>query len=136
MSSAGVYLKSDQMPHVEGDPVDPKSRHKGKHDTEFYLAEQNLPFTSIRPTYIYGPQNYNDLEAWFLIGLCAIAQSPYPEMDYTLPNWGMSRTWPRQWLKYWEILRLWARSITSLAIALSRLMDWLAPVQRRLVNPR
>lgn len=65
MSSAGVYQKSDQMPHVEGDAVDPKSRHKGKHETEAYLAQQNVPFTSIRPTYIYGPQNYNDLEAWF-----------------------------------------------------------------------
>ncbi|MEW5860728.1 MAG: NAD-dependent epimerase/dehydratase family protein [Cyanobacteriota bacterium] len=65
MSSAGVYLKSDQMPHVEGDAVDPKSRHKGKHETEAYLEQQNVPFTAIRPTYIYGPQNYNDLEAWF-----------------------------------------------------------------------
>ncbi|NES24678.1 MAG: NAD-dependent epimerase/dehydratase family protein, partial [Symploca sp. SIO3E6] len=34
MSSAGVYLKSDQLPHIEGDSVDPKSRHKGKHETE------------------------------------------------------------------------------------------------------
>jgi len=65
MSSAGVYLKSDQMPHVEGDAVDPKSRHLGKHETETYLMQGGLPFTSIRPTYIYGPQNYNDLEAWF-----------------------------------------------------------------------
>ncbi|MBD2446586.1 NAD-dependent epimerase/dehydratase family protein [Nostoc sp. FACHB-152] len=65
MSSAGVYLKSDQLPHVEGDAIDPKSRHKGKHETEAYLAEKGLPFTSIRPTYIYGPQNYNDLESWF-----------------------------------------------------------------------
>ncbi|MBR8833958.1 MAG: NAD-dependent epimerase/dehydratase family protein [Stigonema ocellatum SAG 48.90 = DSM 106950] len=65
MSSAGVYLKSDQMPHVEGDAVDPKSRHLGKHETEAYLMHGGLPFTSIRPTYIYGPQNYNDLEAWF-----------------------------------------------------------------------
>jgi UDP-glucose 4-epimerase len=65
MSSAGVYLQSDQMPHVEGDPVDPKSRHKGKHETEAYLDAQGIPFTAIRPTYIYGPQNYNDLEAWF-----------------------------------------------------------------------
>jgi nucleoside-diphosphate-sugar epimerase len=65
VSSAGVYLKSDQMPHREGDPVDPNSRHKGKHQTEAYLAESGIPWTSIRPTYIYGPQNYNDLEAWF-----------------------------------------------------------------------
>ncbi len=27
-SSAGVYLKSDQMPHIETDATDPKSRHK------------------------------------------------------------------------------------------------------------
>ena len=65
VSSAGVYLKSEQMPHREGDAVDPKSRHKGKHQTEAYLAESGIPWTSIRPTYIYGPQNYNDLEAWF-----------------------------------------------------------------------
>ncbi|MCL1468055.1 NAD-dependent epimerase/dehydratase family protein [Argonema galeatum] len=65
MSSAGVYLKTDELPHIEGDAIDPKSRHKGKHETEAYLIEQGLPFTSIRPTYIYGPQNYNDVEAWF-----------------------------------------------------------------------
>ncbi|WP_421659062.1 NAD-dependent epimerase/dehydratase family protein [Leptothermofonsia sp. ETS-13] len=78
MSSAGVYLKSDQMPHVEGDPIDPKSRHKGKHDTEVYLAEQELPFTSIRPTYIYGPQNYNDLEAWFFDRIVRDRPVPIP----------------------------------------------------------
>lgn len=65
VSSAGVYLKSDQMPHIEGDAVDPKSRHKGKFETEAYLQEQGVPFTSVRPVYIYGPQNYNPLEAWF-----------------------------------------------------------------------
>ncbi len=65
MSSAGIYLKSDQMPHLEGDAVDPKSRHKGKHETEAYLKQLGIPFTSIRPTYIYGPQNYNPLESWF-----------------------------------------------------------------------
>lgn len=65
MSSAGVYLKSDQMPHLEGDAIDPKSRHLGKFNTETELARLGLPWTSIRPTYIYGPQNYNDLEAWF-----------------------------------------------------------------------
>lgn len=78
MSSAGVYLKSDQMPHKEGDPVDPKSRHKGKHETEAYLAEQGLPFTSIRPTYIYGPQNYNDLEAWFFDRIVRDRPIPIP----------------------------------------------------------
>lgn len=65
VSSAGVYLPSEEMPHIEGDKVDPNSRHKGKHETETYLADSGIPFTSIRPTYIYGPGNYNDLEAWF-----------------------------------------------------------------------
>jgi nucleoside-diphosphate-sugar epimerase len=65
VSSAGVYLKSDQMPHIEGDAVDPQSRHKGKFHTETYLQAQNVPFTSVRPVYIYGPQNYNPLESWF-----------------------------------------------------------------------
>ena len=65
VSSAGVYLPSEQMPHREDDPVDPNSRHKGKFATEDYLKSQGIPFTSIRPTYIYGPGNYNDLEAWF-----------------------------------------------------------------------
>jgi nucleoside-diphosphate-sugar epimerase len=69
MSSAGVYLDADLLPYTETDATDPKSRHKGKLDTEAYLAqlhqESGFPFTSIRPTYIYGPQNYNDVEAWF-----------------------------------------------------------------------
>lgn len=78
MSSAGVYLKSDQMPHVEGDAVDPQSRHRGKHETEAYLAEKGLPFTSIRPTYIYGPKNYNDLEAWFFDRIVRDRPIPIP----------------------------------------------------------
>ncbi len=76
VSSAGVYLKSDQMPHKEGDPVDPNSRHKGKHQTEAYLAESGIPWTSIRPTYIYGSGNYNYLEAWFFDRL--VRNSPIP----------------------------------------------------------
>ncbi|MEH2397128.1 NAD-dependent epimerase/dehydratase family protein [Nostoc sp.] len=78
MSSAGVYLKSDQLPHVEGDPVDPKSRHKGKHETEAYLTQLGLPFTSIRPTYIYGPSNYNELEGWFFDRIVRDRPIPIP----------------------------------------------------------
>lgn len=78
MSSAGVYLKSDQLPHVEGDAVDPKSRHRGKHETEAYLIQQGLPFTSIRPTYIYGPRNYNELESWFFDRIVRDRPIPIP----------------------------------------------------------
>ncbi|QOV21403.1 NAD-dependent epimerase/dehydratase family protein [Anabaenopsis elenkinii] len=78
MSSAGVYLKSDQLPHIEGDAVDPKSRHRGKHETEAYLSQQNLPFTAIRPTYIYGPGNYNPLESWFFDRIVRDRPLPIP----------------------------------------------------------
>ncbi|HAC63287.1 MAG TPA: 3-beta hydroxysteroid dehydrogenase [Cyanothece sp. UBA12306] len=78
VSSAGVYLKSHQMPHIEGDALDPNSRHKGKFETENYLAQSDLPWTSIRPTYIYGPQNYNDLEAWFFDRIVRDRPLPIP----------------------------------------------------------
>ncbi|MEA5535255.1 NAD-dependent epimerase/dehydratase family protein [Crocosphaera sp. XPORK-15E] len=78
VSSAGVYLKSDQMPHIEGDEVDPNSRHKGKFETETYLEKAGIPWTSIRPTYIYGPQNYNDLEAWFFDRIVRNRPIPIP----------------------------------------------------------
>lgn len=78
VSSAGVYLSSDCMPHIEGDPVDPKSRHRGKYETEEFLAQLGLPFTSIRPTYIYGPGNYNDLESWFFDRIVRDRPIPIP----------------------------------------------------------
>ncbi len=78
VSSAGVYLKSEQMPHIEGDPVAPNSRHKGKHHTESYMAQQGIPFTSIRPVYIYGPKNYNPLEKWFFDRLSHDRPLPIP----------------------------------------------------------
>lgn len=78
VSSAGVYLKSDELPLVEGDPLDPKSRHKGKFETEQYLQDQNLPFTSVRPVYIYGPQNYNPLEGWFFDRIVRDRPLPIP----------------------------------------------------------
>ena len=88
MSSAGVYLKSDQLPHVEGDSVDPKSRHKGKHETEAYLNQLGLPWTSIRPTYIYGPQNYNDLESWFFDRIVRDRPIPIPGNGLHITQFG------------------------------------------------
>lgn len=88
VSSAGVYLKSDQMPHVEGDAVDPNSRHKGKFATEDYLAKQGVPFTSVRPVYIYGPQNYNDLEAWFFDRVVSDRSVPIPGNGMALTQLG------------------------------------------------
>ncbi|WP_413200097.1 NAD-dependent epimerase/dehydratase family protein [Nostoc piscinale] len=88
MSSAGVYLKTDQLPHVEGDAIDPKSRHKGKHETEAYLAQKGLPFTSIRPTYIYGPSNYNDLESWFFDRIVRDRPIPIPGNGLHITQFG------------------------------------------------
>lgn len=78
VSSAGVYLKSDQLPLVEGDPLDPKSRHLGKGETEVYLAQSGIPFTAVRPVYIYGPQNYNPIEGWFFDRILRDRPVPIP----------------------------------------------------------
>ncbi len=88
VSSAGVYLKSSQMPYFEGDSVDPNSRHQGKHDTEAYLAESGIPWTSIRPVYIYGPQNYNDLEAWFFDRIIRDRPIPIPGNGMFITQFG------------------------------------------------
>lgn len=88
VSSAGVYLKSGQMPHLEGDAVDPNSRHKGKHHTEAYLANSGIPWTSIRPVYIYGPQNYNDLEAWFFDRIVRNRPIPIPSNGKYITQFG------------------------------------------------
>ena len=65
VSSAGVYQDSISFPMDESTPIDIKSRHYGKFETEKYLIESKIPFTSFRPTYIYGPGNYNPIEKWF-----------------------------------------------------------------------
>ncbi|MGD1944456.1 MAG: NAD-dependent epimerase/dehydratase family protein [Leptolyngbyaceae cyanobacterium] len=88
VSSAGVYLKSDEMPHAEGDAVDPNSRHKGKFATEDFLASQKIPFTSVRPVYIYGPQNYNDVEAWFFERVARDRPVPIPGNGMALTQMG------------------------------------------------
>ena len=88
VSSAGVYLKTDQMPHSEGDAVDPKSRHRGKFETENYLISEGVPFTSVRPVYIYGPQNYNDVEAWFFDRIVRDRPIPIPGSGMALTQMG------------------------------------------------
>ncbi|KAH9755631.1 chloroplast stem-loop binding protein of 41 kDa b [Citrus sinensis] len=77
-SSAGVYLKSDLLPHCETDAVDPKSRHKGKLNTESVLESKGVNWTSLRPVYIYGPLNYNPVEEWFFHRLKAGRPIPIP----------------------------------------------------------
>jgi len=88
VSSAGVYLKSDQMPHREEDAIDPQSRHHGKWETEEYLAQSGIPWTAVRPTYIYGPKNYNPLESWFFDRLSADRPLPIPGNGQHLTQFG------------------------------------------------
>lgn len=60
------------------DEVDPKSRHKGKLETESFLDLRGVNWTSIRPVYIYGPLNYNPVEEWFFHRLKAGRPIPIP----------------------------------------------------------
>ena len=78
VSSAGVYKESYEMPLSEDSPLDPNSRHKGKFETENWLIDQKIPFTSFRPTYIYGPGNYNKIENWFFERLFNLNSIPIP----------------------------------------------------------
>ena len=78
VSSAGVYKDNYELPLSENSPLDPNSRHKGKFETENWLVEQNIPFTSFRPTYIYGPGNYNKIENWFFERLSHFKTIPIP----------------------------------------------------------
>ncbi|KAK3031102.1 hypothetical protein RJ639_036842 [Escallonia herrerae] len=87
-SSAGVYLKSDLLPHCETDAVDPKSRHKGKLETESLLASSGVNWTSLRPVYIYGPLNYNPVEEWFFHRLKAGRPIPIPNSGMQITQLG------------------------------------------------
>ncbi|XP_042066263.1 chloroplast stem-loop binding protein of 41 kDa b, chloroplastic-like [Salvia splendens] len=87
-SSAGVYLKTDYPPHYEVDAVDPKSRHKGKLETESLLASRGVNWTSIRPVYIYGPLNYNPVEEWFFHRLKEGRPIPVPNSGIQITQLG------------------------------------------------
>ncbi|KAE8796646.1 chloroplast stem-loop binding protein of 41 kDa b, chloroplastic [Hordeum vulgare] len=87
-SSTGVYLKSDLLPHFEIDAVDPKSRHKGKLETQSLLETSSVNWTSIRPVYIYGPLNYNPVEEWFFHWLKAGRPIPVPNAGNQITQLG------------------------------------------------
>ena len=88
VSSAGVYADSDQWPLDESSPTDPQSRHAGKADTEAWLRSEGIPFTSFRPTYIYGPGNYNPIERWFFDRIVNKRPIPLPGDGSTITQLG------------------------------------------------
>ncbi|CAI0382086.1 unnamed protein product [Linum tenue] len=108
-SSAGVYLKSDLLPHSEVDAVDPKSRHKGKLETESFLESTGVNWTSIRPVYIYGPLNYNPVEEWFFHRLKAGRPIPIPNSGIQMTQLGH--------VKFYETNDSWLVNIQDLATA-------------------
>ncbi|MGB7565372.1 MAG: NAD-dependent epimerase/dehydratase family protein [Prochlorococcaceae cyanobacterium] len=88
VSSAGVYADSELWPLDENAPIDPASRHAGKADTEQWLRAEGIPFTSFRPTYIYGPGNYNPVERWFFDRIVHGRPIPLPGDGRTITQLG------------------------------------------------
>ena len=88
VSSAGVYAGSEQWPLDETAATDPNSRHAGKADTEAWLRSEGIPFTSFRPTYIYGPGNYNPVERWFFDRITHNRPVPLPGDGSTITQLG------------------------------------------------
>ncbi len=88
VSSAGVYADSELWPLDEDAATDPASRHAGKLDTETWLRQQAIPFTSFRPTYIYGPGNYNPVESWFFDRIVHGRPVPLPGDGTTITQLG------------------------------------------------
>ena len=88
VSSAGVYAGSELWPLDETAATDPNSRHAGKADTEAWLRSEGIPFTSFRPTYIYGPGNYNPVERWFFDRITHDRPVPLPGDGSTITQLG------------------------------------------------
>ena len=88
VSSAGVYADSELWPLHEDSPTDPQSRHADKLHTEAWLRQQGIPFTSFRPTYIYGPGNYNPVESWFFDRIVHGRPVPLPGDGSTITQLG------------------------------------------------
>lgn len=88
VSSAGIYSASESWPLNEQSAIDPDSRHAGKAQTEFWLRQQGIPFTSFRPTYIYGPGNYNPIERWFFDRIVNDRPIPLPSDGSTITQLG------------------------------------------------
>ena len=88
ISSAGVYENTQLFPVSEDSPIDVESRHIGKAKTEYWLKAEGIPFTSFRPTYIYGPGNYNPIEKWFFDRITNGRSIPVPLDGQTITQLG------------------------------------------------
>ncbi|KAH7654845.1 NAD-dependent epimerase/dehydratase domain-containing protein [Dioscorea alata] len=84
ISSAGIYKTSDEVPHVEGDPVKEDAGHAA---VEKYIA--GLSFSSwaiFRPQYMIGSGNNKDCEEWFFDRIVRDRPVPIPGSGMQLTN--------------------------------------------------
>ncbi|KAJ1686071.1 hypothetical protein LUZ63_017461 [Rhynchospora breviuscula] len=76
ISSAGIYKTSDEVPHVEGDPVKEDAGHVA---VEKYIASLSFPsWATFRPQYMTGSGNNKDCEEWFFDRIARNRPVPIP----------------------------------------------------------
>ncbi|CAI0448909.1 unnamed protein product [Linum tenue] len=83
ISSAGIYLPTEEPPHVEGDAVKGSAGHVG---VEKYMAETFSNWASFRPQYMIGSGNNKDCEEWFFDRIVRNRPVPIPGSGMQLTN--------------------------------------------------
>ncbi|KAK1412557.1 hypothetical protein QVD17_33912 [Tagetes erecta] len=83
ISSAGIYVPTEQPPHVEGDIVNAKAGHVA---VEKYISEVFENWTSFRPQYMIGSGNNKDCEEWFFDRIVRGRPVPIPGSGMQLTN--------------------------------------------------
>nr|BAJ92985.1 predicted protein [Hordeum vulgare subsp. vulgare] len=83
ISSAGIYLQTDEPPHVEGDAVKESAGHVG---VEKYIAAEFGSWASFRPQYMTGSGNNKDCEEWFFDRVVRKRPVPIPGSGMQLTN--------------------------------------------------
>jgi len=75
VSSAGMYTPSEEFPMIEKEPT----KTTGQREVEMLLDQLNLPWSSFRPQYIYGPKaNKRDYMDWFFDRISRDRPLPIP----------------------------------------------------------
>ncbi|PKU70248.1 chloroplast stem-loop binding protein of 41 kDa a, chloroplastic [Dendrobium catenatum] len=84
ISSAGIYKTTEEIPHVEGDPVKDDAGHAA---VERYIADLSFGSWAIfRPQYMIGSGNNKDCEEWFFDRIVRGRPVPIPESGMQLTN--------------------------------------------------
>ncbi|CAA6662087.1 unnamed protein product [Spirodela intermedia] len=84
VSSAGIYKTSDELPHVEGDPVKADAGHVA---VEKYISGLSFgSWAAFRPQYMIGSGNNKDCEEWFFDRIVRDRPVPLPGSGMQLTN--------------------------------------------------